>query len=208
MFAIPLSSTAGVVVGATSVTSPQGALTGYPLNNIINQSGLSAGYTSGVTDFATYTASTTHSSLFSGVTGFTGMATNGPQQFSFDLGSTLTIDAISIWNTFSVGAITSLELYWDNDNNWGNGVGGQLVGPSALTPSDASAQVYGFDVVATQFIHINALSSLQAPDFYGLGEVVMSQAAAVPTPSIAALMGLGLIGLGFTRRRRQDRLPG
>jgi len=58
MLAAP--ATAEVMIDPISVTSPLRRLRGeFALVNMINQSGLSANYTSGVTDFATFTATAT-----------------------------------------------------------------------------------------------------------------------------------------------------
>ena len=196
--AVPAS--AGVIIGATSVSSPQGDFGGdFPLVNIINQSGLSAAYTSGVTDFATYTASATHEGLAG--TGFTNTESAGPQQFTFDLGSIQSIDAIAIWNTASVGAVTRIEVLFDSDADFGNGTSGVLVAASALGAA-GPANVFSFSSTATRFVHINGLATLQSPDFYGLGEVMFSSAA-IPEPGTLAILGLGLAGLAAMRRRKR-----
>jgi len=194
-------SQASVIISATGVSSPQGDFGGaQALVNIINQSGLSAGYTSGVTNFGTYTAATTHAALAG--TGFTNAETNGPQQFTFDLGAVTLIDALAIWNTDSVGRVTSFRVFADNDGIFGNGVGALLVGPTALG-GFGPAQVFAFGPVSTRFIHIEGLSSLAPPDFYGLGEVVFRAAAAVPEPgTLVTCAAALLVGVGFARRRR------
>jgi len=199
---LPVSSSAGPIIGATSVSSPQGDFGGAtPLANIINQSGLSAGYTGGVTDFGTFVAGTTHAGLTG--TGFTGTSNNGPQQFTFDLGAVTLIDAIAIWNTASVGAVTAIDVFWDTDNNFGNGVGGVLVAPTALGLA-GPGQIFGFGPTFTRYVHVQGLNSLAPPDFYGLGEVVFSSlpGQAVPNPATLALLGLGLIALGWSKHQR------
>lgn len=191
---------ADIMIGAVSVSSPQGNIGGiHDIGNIINQSGLSAAYTSGVTDFATFAAGTTHLGLTG--TGFTGSETQGPQQFTFDLGAVTLINGVAVWNTTSVGAISSFSLLADTDSDFGNGVSATLVAATALaTPgSPVPAQVFSFAPTATRYVHFNGLSSLAPPDYYGLGEVAFS---VVPTPSAVLL---GCIGLGMASRRLKRR---
>lgn len=198
--ALGAGSASAAVIGASTVSSPQGDFGGsYPLLNIINQSGLSAGYVSGVTDFASYTATTTGVGLAGA--GFTGTESNGPQQFTFDLGSSTLIDAIAIWQSGSVGSVATFELYADDDGDFSNGVGALLLGSTALASQVTNAQVFNFAAVSTRFVHLNGLSSLQPPDYYGLNEVIFNGANSVPEPGSIVLLGLGLAGLGASRRR-------
>ena len=193
---LPISAKAALMIRAVSVSSPQDELSGFPLVDIINQSGLSATYASGLTDFNTFTSTTTTPGLRSA--GFTGIRSTGPQQFTFDLGTVVTIDAIAIWNTNSVGAINNFSLFSDSDSNFGNGTSQLLLGPTELLVFNdpVPAQVFGFSTTSTRFIHINGLNSLDPPDFYGLSEVAFSQVpSAVPEPRSLILLIIGLAGV-------------
>lgn len=197
-------ASATAVIGAIGITSPQGDFGGAnALANIINQSSLSAGYTSGVTNFAVYTAATTSGQLTGA--GFTATESNGPQQFTFDLGALFDIDGVAVWNTNSVGAITRFEMYADNDDDFSNGVGALILGPSSLATNSASADVFSFGSTQTRYVHLQGLASLAPPDFYGLNEVVFRGQAAgtqVPEPASLGLAALALAAAGAASRRR------
>ncbi len=80
--------------------SPAGENFLAPLVNMINQSGLSSTYTSGSTDFDTYTATATHDAgtivnLNYGQSSQN--IQNSPILFTFDLGSVVSIDALAYW---------------------------------------------------------------------------------------------------------------
>ncbi len=201
-FAVVLGSTANAstIIGINAISSPQGDFgSPFALVNAINQSGLSAGYTSGVTDFASYTAGATHSSPGSINSGFTNTRSL-PQIFSLDIGSMQTIDGFAIWANENPGSLTSFNLWADTDNNFGNGVG-SLLGSFNVSGSStiSSADVGSFLAVSTQYLHIDATAPSDL--IVGIGEFALrSAAAAVPEPTSLALLTIGLLGLGFKRR--------
>lgn len=198
------TSSADFVHAPISVSSPFGEQLFFPLANIINQSGLSDNYISGETDFASYTATTTHSPLLSqNNVGFTNTSSDGPQHFTFDLGDIYPVTSIAIWNTDSEGAVSSFELYADDDNNLDNGTTARLIEPTNLQYNDpllsipAEAQVFSFETISVRYIHVNGLSTLLPPDYYSLAEVVFG---VVPAPSASLVGAVTLCGL--SRRRR------
>lgn len=194
---LSLHSQAGYILSADSVTSPQGDLATYPLSNIIDQSGLSTGYISGVTDFDSFVNSTLSTAL--GDAGFTATESYGPQVFTFGFSQQVSLDGIAVWNTGSAGAVSSFALYADTDANFYNGTQNQLLQQQSLDTVVGNgwvpAQVFQFGATSTQYIHLIGLDSLTAPDFYGLSEVAFSQSI-TPVPLPPAL-GLYLSGLAF-----------
>jgi len=189
------------VIGPVAVSSPQGSRSGFPLTEIIDQSGLSANYVSGVTDFNTFTAATTNPGGIS-QSGFTAAETSGPQQFTFDLGDFYLIDSIAIWNSGSAGSVISFEVQADSDANYGNGTTVSVLSPTALDTGFLVAQVFTFAPVSTRYVHVNGLASQQPPDFYGLGEVIFN-GVPVPEPTTLGATGFGLLALlhGYRRTR-------
>lgn len=200
---------AGVILQPTAISSPQGSLNtaGYELTQIINQSGLSTGYTSGVTDFGTYLAGTTHDSG-TGITtntGFTNTSGGFPQQITFNLGSVVSISGLGFWATSNMGSVTEFRLFVDNDNDATNGVGAQLNGTfNALADGGTAGpgQVFSFGAVSTQFVHLYVDNTAAGTEMYpGIGEVAFdAEVAEAPEPATTALVLLGLAGIALRRK--------
>lgn len=193
---------AGPILQVQSVSSPSGSFGGsFDIVKSIDQSGLSAGYTSGVTDFDSYVASTTHSGVEN--SGFLGVNDSLPEYFSFDLGGSFLIDSLAFWSVSNSGSVTAFELFADSDGVVGNGLGASLGVFNATAGGDpTSAQVFAFGALNTQFIHLEIQGPLPATLEYGIGEVAFRQAAAVPEPAPITLVGLGLALVGFLRRKK------
>ncbi|MFO0953727.1 MAG: hypothetical protein U0835_21740 [Isosphaeraceae bacterium] len=211
--AAPRAASAQAVVGAANVSTNMGNLNATAvIGNVINQTGLSAGYTSGVTNFATYTgANPTHDSSS---TANIWLSANGTTtgNVDFNLGGTFTIDRFALWN---LGADTGFNLVGFNlvaspDSSFTTTTSlGSFTAGTSGTQILSPLQVFTFTATATQFVRMQ-ITSNNGGSFTGFGEAVFRGTAvsAVPEPSTLALGSvLAAAGLGSVavRRRRARR---
>ena len=199
LLGVSLGAGAAVVVAPTGISASTSDFGGpFALINQINQSGLSAGYTSGVTDFDAFVAGTTHNGANALNSGFS----VGPfGRFTYDLGGLIAINGIGLWETQNSGSVLSFDLYSDNDSDFSNGA--SLIGGFVATASGAaisSGQSFGFGTVSAAFVHM-AINTTNGGSQPGLGEVIFRAGATVPEPMTLALVCVALAGVGLSRRR-------
>ena len=205
--ALASTASAGVIVSATSATASSTFGSNTPITNTIDQSGLSAGYASGVDDFDAYlTANPTHDLVFT-EEWFT---ENGVAEASvdYDLGSVMTIGSLALWHEDAAG-FTTAALSFSLD-------GVTYVPLTTIMPAnnsantDYGAQRFDFAAVALRYLRLD-LSGCPKEDNNGflgcgIGEVAFNRVAdgmnAVPLPGAALLFGPALMGLGALRRAR------
>lgn len=198
------ASQAGVILAPNSVQSNVPSRSGTSLVSIIDASGLSSGYTSGVTDFDTYIASgPTHDNL---LTTSWGTATGTTAaQLIFNLGPALSIDAFGLWNRgFSTQGVRDFTLSSCSDATCASSVLlGSYSATAVLGSLDATLpEVFSFTSTVTSYV------SMDIRNIYGsccvtFGEVAFRGGdATVPEPATVALFGLGLAAIGYRRRIR------
>ncbi|WP_205854204.1 PEPxxWA-CTERM sorting domain-containing protein [Phenylobacterium kunshanense] len=210
--AIAGPAAAGVIISPKSVTIlTGGTAAGYDATNIINQSGLSKRYVSGVTDFDTYIATNPLHAFDAGEWLSEGPTTSAT--VLFDFGELVEITGLAFFNedatsmdfiTFRAGnSPTSLSGYGGSSVRVQNPFGVDY-GPTVVNHQSIRRRYFAFNITGC-----NAAGA--AHNGCGLGEVVFesSQAApppggAVPEPATWAMMIMGFMGTGVAIRRRRQ----
>lgn len=189
---------AATIIGASSVISNTGFF-GNGLD-LINQSGLSATYASGITNFSSFVATTTSSSTNIGDGGVFGGSSVATNIWTFDLGSEFNLEGVAVFSLgSSPGRVTEYNVHFDSNSIFSDGVTSSPA-LAVLIAGHPSPTVSTFPSAPTQFVHIESTNTERGIAFHGLGEVFFS-GTAVPEPSSALLLGLGALTISFRRRR-------
>lgn len=173
------------------------------LPNLINQSGLSSHYTSGVTNFASYTATALGGDQYT----WTAAQGNVTGNVNFSLGGTYTLDALSLWTLAGAAQTISVKqftLLASNSSSFATytTLGTYTATEPASNATSVSAQVFDFTKTSASYIRIEIQSNYGNANYSGMGEVAF--AAVVPEPSSLALCGIaGVVGLAGARLRRR-----
>ena len=199
------SANAGLIIGAESVDASIPDLgAGFELEQLINQNGLSASYVSGVTDFNTFATTTTHKSSSSPSNGgwASSVGNTFPANIDFDLGAMFSITSLALWNDIDQQGLGNFEVFTSLDNSFSTLTSvGSFVGTMAVANS-SFAQVFDLNDTTTQFIRIVGAPIEQNNGLLNIGEIAFEGAQSVPEPLSIVLMGLGLAGIGFSRKNK------
>ena len=202
--AIAFDARAEVVLSASSVISAPPVLTGYSFDRTIDQSGLTIGYVSGVTDFNTYVGlSPTHVGSNS-PENFAASPTTVPQNVDYDLGATYPVVRMAFWNYpfNTLGPVSSLDVYTANNASFT----GAFFAGSFLPADDAASdvnQVQVFDVADSNARYIRLrVTGQTTTNAFGYSEVAFG---VVPEPFTVGYIAVAVVTFlgtsGRTRRR-------
>ncbi len=213
------SASASTILSPISVINNTIGDIGATEANMINQTGLSSGFTSGTTDFATYIASNpTHlrgsfsvSEVDFGWVGpfggpFTGI-------LDFDLGGSFMIKELALWNVAqgSSANVQDFTVFTSTVSNFSTSTNvGTFTNPQLDSEDPYPATVFDLADSIANFVRIQIDSHYGNGGVVEIGELAFHADSAVsnvvPEPSSIAIWSLiGLVGAGVRwRRRRKD----
>jgi hypothetical protein len=206
-FFIAGSAHAAVILQPAGVTSTMGEGNFGSISNLINKSGLSLTYTSGVTDFTTYIAS---NPAHNGGGTSAIWDSSGPNKITgvldFDLGGPVTINALALWNRGGNSNQNAIGITLLGDDNAAfsspDTLGSYTADPNTGPLTAVLPDVFSFTPTTASFLRLQITSNNGGSNVV-LGEVAFSQV--VPEPSGLALTGLAVAGLLRSRRRQRSR---
>ena len=171
---------------------------------IFDQSGLNVGFTSGVTDFDSYMASNPlHSFEWRNPVTLADQEFFGPVDalwgtIVLDLGASLLVDRLTLWNENTTG-FAEMTVSTSDDVTFYDGVthhGTFFPTPNTIL-SDYPGEVFALSAAQDRYVRIEFTCNENEWSNCGIGEVAFS----VPEPAGVFLVGLGLAGLAARRRK-------
>jgi hypothetical protein len=194
---------ATLILDPTAVSTNMGTFSGN-INNVINQNGQTPHYTSGVTDFNSYTASATAtpgnaSDLWTSGNG----AITG--NVDFTLGGSYAIDAFAVWALISTNGdnIGNFTLLASNDPSFTSTTTLGNFTPTYSAGSPIPATVVTFTLTTASYVRMEITSNNAGPDA-GFNEAAFGfEPSSVPEPASLLMAGIGIASvLGYRLRRR------
>ena len=172
--------------------------------NMINQSGLSTGFISGVTDFDTYIAGNPTANCNNCAPQYFGVDGAYSGVIDFDLGGIFSVNQLALGNNDARG-ITSFEIFTSDSASFTGAVSVGVFSSTVSGDAQLNRPIEVFDLLDTnaQFVRLEVYS--HATSILGISELAFDVAppSSVPVPAAVWLFGSGLLGLvGLARRKK------
>ncbi len=206
-------SQAGFITSAQSVVSAPPAIGAFTFDRTIDQSGLSIGYVSGVTDFNTYVSSSPIHTRNNTLPNYAASFSLPPQNVDYDLGSTYGVQQLAFWNYpfQSSAGVTSFDVFTSSVSNFSSSFfAGSFLPLDDGNSSTNAVQVFDIADSTARFVRLRVTGTASS-NATGFSEIAFDTAAPsnpVPAPAGLLLVGSGLPMLaGLVWRRRPTPLP-
>jgi len=200
-------SSAAIIQGATVIYNSSPTI--WSANNLVNQSGLSIGYTSGVTRFEDYAAANPGHMHSSGPNGF--MPGLGEAYVDFDFGQQFTFEKLGLFNDNDTQGVDAFRVSVSQEVTFANEAAAGAFNAS-YGPFDYSLpihmQVFNLAPQTGRYVRVYFDSEHYSNWGPGInvGELVFgvkeATANPVPEPSGLLLFGLAAAGLAVSRRKK------
>lgn len=189
------TANAALITGVTATTN-MGSGFGTDIVNTVNGIGLSS-----LDLTATHAGTLPNNSWVSSGT------TTG--SIFFDFGQSFLVDSFSFWNQNGGGpgasgstGINSLNILYSVDGiSFSSLFAGSSIF-SQVTGTNASPEIISFSVVNARYFRFDVLSNHGDINQTGFAEIAFNDTTSVPEPASIALLGLGLAGIGFSRKKK------
>ena len=199
---------AGAILSPVAVISNTGGSSGsgFEITNTIDQSGLSTGFVSGVTDFDTYLATNPLHSFQTGEW----FSQIGPLRavIVYDLGQSFLVTRMALWNEEAAGILSTTVDISDDVTFVSFSNAGTFAPLSNQVNVDYPAEVFNLAPSVGRFVRMD-VSGFAGGSFVSMGEIAFEVSSLPPTPDVVpepatfAIFGLmGLAAIGAARRRR------